>query len=255
MKHTLALAEINTLYQTSHFSAFVLRGNRAIDPRHVEELKAKIKRNGFLPSQHITVRREGTELVVADGQHRLLAATELGVPVWFVIDNEVTPDMTVVINATQKGWELTDYLKWFAEERQIPDYLAFRAFLQDAKFPISICLGLAVGNAAYSGNGTTQKFKKGEFVFSHREHAYFVAQRVRDFAPYFKAYRQSPFVAAVVRLMAHPQYDHARMMAKMEYQSTRLVKCPDVDSYVSLLQDIYNHRTQAASRINFLMTG
>jgi hypothetical protein len=241
----------HTLYYTDDLSLFVLRGNRSIDLRHVERLKQHIQEGDYLPSQHITVRQEGRELVVADGQHRLLAAKDLGIGIWFIIDNKVTPDMTSKINASQKGWQNNDYLKFFADEKGHPEYQRLKDFLRETELPITLAISLASGGSGGPSGQTLANFKDGKFVFSHPTHAYIIARRSRDFAPYFKAHRHKCFVMAIVRLSAHPDYDHSRMMSKMEYQSTRLVKCPDVDSYVALLQDIYNHRTHGGNRISF----
>ena len=59
-------------------------------------------------------------------------------------------------------------------------------------------------------------------------------------------------MTAVLRIInGTPEYDHSQMMKKLSYLSEKLVKCVDVESYLRLLESIYNYKT-TGNYIRFL---
>ena len=61
------------------------------------------------------------------------------------------------------------------------------------------------------------------------------------FEYYAGAYRRR-FVEAVVSLDKIKGFSHEKMIAKLKYQSTKLVDCTNSKSYVALLEEIYNYK-------------
>ena len=54
-------------------------------------LLASMKKYGFMPSQPLQcVRNGGTKLKVIRGHHRLNYAKQLGLPVWYIVDDSNT---------------------------------------------------------------------------------------------------------------------------------------------------------------------
>ena len=98
-----------------------------------------------------------------------------------------------------------------------------------------------------SGNtrGTMAAFKAGTFkITRHLDSANKIIEHINEFGRYIKHFKQRSFVLAVLRVMERvPDYNQARMMQKMEYLSERLVRCPDTESYIDLLEKIYNFKS------------
>jgi hypothetical protein len=71
------------VYQTSDYALFhLLPENRAVYVNHVRKLVAVITQSNLL---HIKPLDVMADLGVIDGQHRLAAARELGLPVYYKI--------------------------------------------------------------------------------------------------------------------------------------------------------------------------
>ena len=85
-------------------------------------------------------------------------------------------------------------------------------------------------------------FKEGHFKIERSiTDANNIIEMITDFGSHFKYYKARSFVLAMLRIITRVEnYNHKRMMAKMEYLSEKLVKCPDATTYVLLLEKLYN---------------
>jgi hypothetical protein len=73
----------SSVYDTDDLDQFVFdRHNREIDESHVLRLCKKIEENNMLSSNPITVNKD---MVVTDGQHRVIVAKMLGLKIYYII--------------------------------------------------------------------------------------------------------------------------------------------------------------------------
>ena len=95
------------IYRTTNYSMFKkLIGNRDIDQRHKIELIKSIKENGYVMNPILVNER----MEVVDGQHRLAALEELGLPVYYYIVPGLTAKECGDLNRGQKNWKSIDYI-------------------------------------------------------------------------------------------------------------------------------------------------
>ena len=81
---------INSIYQTKDYNKFSFHpSNREIKDPHVRQLVKSMREKGWIPGSTIVVNEKGE---VIDGQHRLMSAMIVGIPVKYVS----------VYNGTQK---------------------------------------------------------------------------------------------------------------------------------------------------------
>ena len=67
-------------------------------------LKTSMKENGFMPSSPIHCVRNGNgKLKIIRGHHRFANAKELGLPVWYVID-ESNVDLFLLEGSSRSRW-------------------------------------------------------------------------------------------------------------------------------------------------------
>lgn len=230
---------------TTDYDVFTIDpSNRPINPKHVEKLKRSIEKRNMLRSYPIVVSAEDGKWVIRDGQHRFTAARELGVPIYYTFNDEMTADDVPGINEPQRAWMMSDYLHHYCK-RGVPEYLKFRDFLR--KYPW-MSMPTALGLCMY-GDRTVNNFKNGGYICNDMEFAEQAAQAALQFSRWVPFYRETVFVQAVGQLLEHEGYSQERMMRKMDFLSTRLVKCVNVEEYMKVFNAIYNHQTREKDRL------
>lgn len=98
----------DVLKETTDYSIFkYIEENREVDKNtsKYRALKANIKKKGYLIC-NITVNKDG---YIVNGQHRVAACKELGIPVSYVINHKVTVEDIMDANDFEKSWALRDY--------------------------------------------------------------------------------------------------------------------------------------------------
>lgn len=82
---------------TTNYDMFKFRDdNRTkIRKRHVDTLAESIQRNNQLEKHPIVVNQD---MEIINGQHRLCAAKELGIPVYYIVQEEFTPEDLYISN-------------------------------------------------------------------------------------------------------------------------------------------------------------
>lgn len=198
---------------------------------------------------------DGT-LLISDGQHRFVAAKELGVKLFYIekTGTDVSRDIRIM-HTYSRGWKDTDYLRHFVQQ-DVPSYVHLAGFIK--KYQLSIFFGLKLLSAEYTLlKDLTSVFRIGDFYSTEGarlegvkkatqlNEIRFVHQRLGAIS------KDRAFVASLLRLTEHPQYDHDRMMSVIHDQIMSFVKCSNVADYLRQLTEIYNYRLSAKNRVNF----
>lgn len=96
---------VGYIYETEDESIFKkLEGNR--DVEKVSSLKRSMKKNGFINCP-ILINEKGE---VSDGQHRLTAASDIGLPIKFCVQEGMGIEETIDLNTGQRNWSTMNYL-------------------------------------------------------------------------------------------------------------------------------------------------
>ena len=104
--------KVGNVYSTSDYSVFKkLDGNRGIMEKRKNLLIRSIQERGWI--RNPIVVNENMEVI--DGQGRLEALRELGMPVEYVIARGATLSDCIALNVKQTNWTNTDYVKSYAE--------------------------------------------------------------------------------------------------------------------------------------------
>lgn len=247
----------NIIYMTTDYGAFRFDPlNRPIDPVHLARLTQAIRQKNLLANFPIVV---SSDLTVIDGQHRLRAAMALNVPIYFAISSTMNIMDNPIVASNTDGWTLSNYLQHFCIAMQ-PEYLKLRDFISAHPWiPASAAANVCTfGALAHSDEYTDERpqntffkrFAAGMYQANDIEFGQRVARMVKDFEGVFKGWKHVHFLRALTHMAANSEYDHAHMMKKMQWQSTRLVRCANADAYVALLEEIYNHKVQYQNRVS-----
>lgn len=238
-----ALTEENiSLKSTTHYEKFRIDPvNRPVDEKHVDELARAIVKKNLLREYPIVV---STDYTVIDGQHRLMAAQRLKVPIYFIVSSDATIEAVADTNRLQAPWKTESFMHhWSMQGNE--HYLMLHRFHESFPFlSMSVCRDLLWGEGGKSS--PAESFKHGEFVVTRPDYAERVANALLDFKRFTTLWTHGAFVRTVMNLVANPQYDHKRMMMKLEYLSARLVKCADIKGYMLVINQIYNYKVRPA---------
>lgn len=100
--------------KTKNYSKFVFsKQNREIKPKTVLSIKESMKKFGFIPGRPVLITKEW---IIVDGQHRFLAAKDLGIEVEFEMLEGNYLDKMIQLNSTQSNWTLEDYVNSYASQ-------------------------------------------------------------------------------------------------------------------------------------------
>jgi hypothetical protein len=100
--------------KTTNYSKFLFsKENREVKTKTVLSIKDSMSKFGFIPGRPVLITKEW---VIIDGQHRFLAAKELGISVEFEIVEGNYIDKMILLNSTQSNWTLEDYVNSYASQ-------------------------------------------------------------------------------------------------------------------------------------------
>ncbi len=242
------LLPTGAVQQTSKYHLFsLLDANRPVNEGHVQKLVQQIQQNNLLHIRPIDVT---PELEVIDGQHRLAAAKELGLPIYYRITEQLTEADIASLNTANKNWLGTDYLHFWTEKGK-PAYQALTAFRQ--RHP-RISFSNAKMMVSGSTNNRAADFRDGTWQAGQLEKAEQVAQLIERIASEtpFKQAADTRFVAAVYHCAANVDgFKSEQFMHKVLKQPRSLVPCATHKQYLELFQEIYNYNTVQENRVRF----
>lgn len=149
------------IYETDDYSMFKkLDGNR--DVNKIGPLKKSMKKYGFMNCP-IMINEKGE---VAEGQHRVRVAKELGLPVKFTVQPGMGLDETITLNTGQKNWSVNDYLNSMVDVNE--NYARFKQ-LQNL-FAVSNKVIYTAMGANVTGGGIEQVIKNGSLICTEEQY-------------------------------------------------------------------------------------
>lgn len=233
--------EAGKIYQTFNYDQFkILNGNRMVHPGHLHRLKKSVEEKQMIIPIIVNEKYE-----VIDGQHRLEVFKQLNLPVYFIINPGYGIKEIQKLNTHMKNWNVDDYLKCYCGQG-IEDYVQYKEFRAKYGFGHQESLAFLMG----STSNFSKIFNDGNLKIKSLEEAEIAAQKVSQFAEFYKGYRRKSFVFAALSLLKHPEYDHSEMLKKIAMQQRNMVHCTNTEQYLSLLEDIYNFHKRG-NRVRF----
>lgn len=231
--------------QTTDYNLFQsIASNRELNEAHVLNLMKSISEENLLHVNPIVVNGH---YEVIDGQHRLEAATRLGIPIYYIRSETVTKRNIASLNSIAKKWLPVDYINYWKMEG-VAEYSTLSRFLNaHPKIQVSSALNLLHPEGARD----MEAFRAGRIQVGNYAQALQIATILEDFAGLCDFAYSHGFIVAMSQLFRTGLYDHKLMLTKLEYQRRNLVKCVGVKQYVEMLSEIYNYKTREENRVKF----
>jgi hypothetical protein len=201
---------------------------------------------GFIPTKAIIV---DAQRVILDGHHRYFAALECDAEFHYLVNSTTSFLEEIAINSLQKAWTLENFMNAYADA-EYADYIVFRKFMEEYKFPVSTCIALMSNGER--ANILLSMFKLGTFKIKDLKFATRVANHVFEFSDYFPSfYKHREFIYAIMDIMNNAAYKPKRMISKIAYQSGKVKQQVHKKTYLQALEEVYNFKAQPDDKIRF----
>jgi hypothetical protein len=233
------------IQRTKEYKKFkLISWNRDINKGKLKDIVSSMKLRNLTKDLPIIVNGRNE---VLDGQHRLAACKELGIPVYYYRASDMnTHDIALIQRGTK--WKPLDYVKYWKVKGN-RNYMLFDKFLRKYNLQVSTALSII----SYSDSGQCKRVREGKLEFGEGKFmsAFQKMDKIEDFKKHFKFYKNRSFICAISSIMNLKQYDHKRMLNKLEY--LRLRRCANTQAYIEMIEEIYNHGARTHVYFNYLL--
>lgn len=228
-------------YDTFHF----IRGNRVIRPGHVSRLVASISEINLLPWNPITVNED---LQILDGQHRLLAAKKLGLPIYYIVMPFGGLREVQMYNTNKSNWTMEDFLESHITQGN-SEYKYLKEFAIKYNLTYSNALRLLAGDLkghSSKKHGVVSQFRAGNFKATQKEAAQKFAQQINELNDFMEegVRNDRDFLTALDK--TYTTVSHKDLLAKLTDSGWKIRQNGSVRGYLRNLEEIVNYRSKSA---------
>lgn len=245
---TLSILSIKST--TNYDMLKIIDGNRTINKTHVKKLMHSIQNENLLKYQPIVVNEK---LEVIDGQHRLEAAKNLGIPIWYTVVEGLNLIDVQVLNENMKTWSLRDFAESY-KKIGYKDYAVLLSFCDKYKLPFSVAVPLLSETEIRSGAGNNYSYpsiiRSGEFKLVNLKKAEQVADKIKEVGGLLpkSIWRSREFIRAL--LYAYKcGIKHDVLITRLKANKKDIPRGYDYRQYLFVLEDIYNYKAYENNRI------
>ena len=154
--------------RTTEFNLKLNKINRPISEGHIKILKKSMSDYGFWKGKPIQINKH---MEILDGHHRYLAAKELNIPYYFVIEDfeKENIEMMKKLNTSTKALNGYDYCEMYAKNGN-KNYINFLSYLN--KHPTNYYSHLLI---IFSKNADRKRktISEGKLIFEENNELYF----------------------------------------------------------------------------------
>lgn len=233
------------IYRTKDYSKFkILKCNRSISALHLKRLKESLIQTNQLKLHPIIVT---SDFEVIDGQHRLEAAQQLDLSIYYIISEDVKRNHIIECNANQKPFDLQDYIRFSVEETKNKDYIRLRDLLIKTGLKTKSLLNLLF---VKTSNEMIRRLKTGNFKLPAEEDLVYYINHYMQFKEYIATKNLTPqtmfiyykFTRAFHYLITSPGFENAIFYKKLDHRWHTLRPCATAQEWYKLLISIYNFK-------------
>lgn len=225
--------------QTTDYKQFKnIQGNRAINEAHVAFLIQSIGIRNLLQYAPIIVNEK---MEIIDGQHRLKAAEQMSLTIYYMQVKGATIREVQLLNATNRSWKMEDFLEAYVTEG-LPEYVAVREFMTRHSFRLGatlLILSKKIRNRG--GKNITNDFKAGVFVRDDPDWSEQVAVFMNTFRPFIhdNVRGDKHFIQAML-IIFDKKAELKHLVGRAQKQAVRLERQTSTKNYLKELERTYN---------------
>ena len=248
------------ILNTFNYDMFeLIKENRPIDWAKIKRMREKIKVKNLTSAYIIIVNSkkagkeryntEGEKYPIIDGQHRFISCQLENKKVYYQVNDSISLDDIPSAANMQNPWKLTDYLHHYCS-KGVKEYQMFNKYMTDNEFPPSATLIILCGDR---GSYVSSQFKHGQMeIIAKWKFAHEFARAIDEVGQFISFNKQARFVEAFLLAFENHEYNHERMMKKLEYASGHMKKMPDKRLHLEQLEWVYNYKSRSKVRLNII---
>lgn len=219
-------------------------GNRRIVSSHVKKLVEAIESDTDCVRYNPILVNERYEVI--DGQHRLAALEELGLPAYYIQIPGLRVKNAQDLNRLSKPWSPTDYAQSYVERgnKHYEVYLRF-------KKQYGLNHDVLIKYLALDDMSTMEMFRSGKFKVTDETRSHDLCMKLSDFGEFFDRYKHRPFAMAFRTIWQNPNYDHNEMIRRLRMKPNQLEYRAIPEDYIRDLETIYNRYQDTTKRVRF----
>lgn len=238
----------NIAYRTDEYDMFKrLEGNRTIMRDRVSKIIQNVLENGYIYNP--VILNEKNEVI--DGQARVQAFKELGIPVDYIVEPGLTVENCRALNKYSTPWKMRDYIESYAELGCMGYTYLKKLMEKYPKTKAGVLIGAAKGTVPCYGAALMNTIKDGDFSIDADgyENAIETLEWLNRFSGYIDKDKGKNDYTIHALMIARilPEIDNAKMEERFKkYFSTDIVKpFINVRGAIMALDACYNYKTSA----------
>lgn len=247
---TTKVVQATTILETMEYSVFKqVSWNRKIKRSLVDKIKKSMVSEGFASYAPILVN---DDMVILDGQHRFIAAKELGIPVKYMIVAEDTKqDALILMNTNKLPWTPDDFAGYYAAKGN-PYYIGLVDFATRHKVSCGVAFTFIHGSHIHNSRDCATIYQQGKWSYTVEA----MQQAEKDMCAIVKILEllNMPFrrtvYRALISLSKTPGFSWERMIDKALKYRDRAYPCSNLKGYVQMFLDLYNFKARTDSVLN-----
>jgi hypothetical protein len=236
--------------KTTNYDFKIVSGwNRPVKEEHVKSLMKSIMLKDSTHVFPIVVNRNN---VILDGQHRYEALKRLGKPIHYILYEGEDIDWIKLVNNNQRQWTVSDYLEAEISNGN-KDYIDFKEFCLYYGMSYNLMLSIIFSSSGIDMN-KNKHFKSGLFKMPSDNIIDNFFLKLIDIEKYteFEARSNSYFIRSCIKLFKKENYNHKRLIDKLQKNNRMIKKCSSIDEYFLIFNEIYNFNVKKSDELIYL---
>ncbi len=239
------------LYEETDYKKFILlENNRIIKDPHVQALKKSIQTKNLLHLQPIVINKD---FEVYDGQHRITAAAELNVPIYYLIGDNLEDSDVHLLNANMKKWGIRDFIDYYVKKGN-EDYILLDKFLTNNPLIKTTNSLLLLSTTIW--DYSFRDIRAGNVRVTNYDSACTIAGYCVDIFKHWNYAFDPRFLIAMRFIHETGKYIHKKLLKnlielKIEKQVIKLTYGNDYLEHMSEIEEIYNRYTDDENKVYF----
>lgn len=219
-----------------------IKGNRPINEMHVKELTRSFTEFGNLTPDYPIDINEDNE--IQDGQHRLEVCKRLEWPVHYRVVPRINIEVVQALNRGRRNWGWRDYGDSYAK-LGVESYKQFMGLAEQYNLPFRTLMVFS----AFPGK--TRDFREGRYELKDKARTFRMLNQLNDVREILLDEHRVTgiMMQSIYNVFNAPNYDHKRMVAKLEKYHNNLKGWANISDYMRNFEDIYNYNQTEETRV------
>lgn len=234
----------NVVQQTTNYDQFsFIENNRETNRGHVEALKTAFEEMGNLTQVQPILVNDRFQII--DGQHRFIAAMELGTPIFFTVVSGLGVSEARNMNILHRRWGVMDYARSYALGGD-KNYQKYLNLLEDYGYVHTITLEYVYGGDL---KGIFKKFREGDFVLEDEKGARERLDKLALVHEVTALAKTAPFARAFLKAMKVEDFSVKHFIKKVQLHPDILQRMSGIADNLRMIETVYNFGLHEQNKI------